>query len=256
MPTLLAVPQPTTRNQLAREIGDVFFAEPLFDALPDVVFFVKDMQGRYVVVNQTLVERCGVRSKQALLGRTATEVFPASLAVSYEEQDQLVLSGETEIHHQLELHLYPDRDPGWCLTHKVPVRDADNRIIGLSGISRDLGMPDQRHPVYHRVAAAVRHLHTHYAEAIQMADLAQITELSVAQIERYFQKIFSLTPRQMIIKIRLDAASAMLADPDKTITDIAAACGYQDHSAFTRIFKATVGVTPSEYRVVLRSKAE
>lgn len=60
----------------------------------------------------------------------------------------------------------------------------------------------------------------------------------------------------MIIKIRLDAASAMLADPGKTITEIAAACGYQDHSAFSRVFKATVGVTPSEYRLVLLSKAD
>lgn len=32
----------------------MFFAEPLFDALPDVVFFVKDAQGRYLEVNQTL----------------------------------------------------------------------------------------------------------------------------------------------------------------------------------------------------------
>ena len=256
MSTLLADQQPVTREQLANAIADVFFTEPLFDAMPDVVFFVKDMQGRYVVVNQTLVERCGMKNKQALLGHTAGEVFPASLAVSYEEQDKLVLSGEAQVHDQLELHLYPDRDPGWCLTHKIPVRDGDRNIIGLSGISRDLAMPDQRHPVYHRIAAAVRHLHTHYADPIQMADLAQITNLSIAQIERYFQKIFSLTPRQMIIKIRLDAASALLADPDKSITDIAAACGYQDHSAFSRVFKATVGVTPSEYRTVLLSKAE
>lgn len=256
MPLPLTAPQAATRDEMAHEIGDVFFTEPLFDAMPDVVFFVKDMQGRYVVVNQTLVERCGVKSKQALLGHTATEVFPASLAVSYEEQDQLVLGGEAEVHDQLELHLYPDRDPGWCLTHKIAVRDAKKNIIGLTGISRDLAMPDQRHPVYHRIAAAVRHLHTHYAEPIQMADLGQITNLSIAQIERYFQKIFSLTPRQMIIKIRLDAASAMLADPGKTITEIAAACGYQDHSAFSRVFKATVGVTPSEYRLVLLSKAD
>lgn len=248
--------QVITRDQLALEISDVFFTEPLFDAMPDVVFFVKDRYGKYVVVNQTLVERCGVKNKQALLGRTVTEVFPASMAVSYEEQDQLVLSGESEVHDQLELHLYPDRDPGWCLTHKIPVRDAQKNIIGLTGISRDLAMPDQRHPVYHRIAAAVRHLHSHYAEPIQMADLAQITNLSVAQIERYFQKIFSLTPRQMMIKIRLDAASAMLAEHSKSITDIAAACGYQDHSAFSRIFKATVGVTPSEYRIVLLNKVE
>ena len=59
----------------------------------------------------------------------------------------------------------------------------------------------------------------------------------------------------MIIKIRLDAAAGMLADPDKSITDIAADCGYQDHSAFSRVFKSTVGVTPSEYRLMLQSQA-
>lgn len=243
-----------TREQLADQIADVFFTETLFDAMPDVVFFVKDIAGRYVVVNQTLVERCGQKKKHALLGRTASEVFPATLAVNYSEQDKFVLNGEGELRDQLELHLYPDRDPGWCLTHKIPVFNARREIVGLTGISRDLAMPDQRHPVYHRVAAAVRHLHSNYAEAIHMADLAQITNLSVAQIERYFQKIFSLTPRQMIIKIRLDAAAGMLADPAKSITAIAAACGYQDHSAFSRVFKATVGVTPSDYRLMLLSQ--
>ncbi len=244
------------REHLASQIKNVFFAENLFDAMSDVVFFVKDIEARYVVVNQTLVERCGAKSKQALLGHTAAEVFPSSLAVSYEEQDQLVLSGTEELHDQLELHLYPDRDPGWCLTQKIALRDANNVIIGLTGTSRDLAMPDQRHPVYHRIGAAVRHLHSHYGDVIHMADLAQITNLSVAQIERYFKKIFSLTPRQMIIKIRLDAAAVMLADPANSITDIAAACGYHDHSAFSRVFKATAGISPSTYRQLLLNKAK
>jgi AraC-like DNA-binding protein len=245
----------SSREQLASQISDVFFTEALFDVMQDVVFFVKDNAGRYVVVNQTLVERCGQKNKRALLGRTASEMFPASLAVNYSEQDNFVLTGAGELRDQLELHLYPDRDPGWCLTHKMPVFDAHRKIIGLTGISRDLAMPDHRHPVYHKIAAALRHLHANYAEAIHMADLAHITNLSVAQIERYFQKIFSLTPRQMIIKIRLDAAAGMLADPDKSITDIAADCGYQDHSAFSRVFKSTVGVTPSDYRLMLQNQA-
>lgn len=251
MQNQLQHPTQTAREHLSHAIDNVFFTEALFDVMPDVVFFVKDLQGRYVVVNQTLATRCGYKSKQALLGKTAFEVFPAALSASYQEQDQLVLSGEKELHEQLELHLYPDRDPGWCLTHKIALRDAHKNIIGLTGISRDLAMPDQRHPVYHRIAAAVRHIHAQYSESIQMADLAQISALSVAQIERYFQKIFSLTPRQMIIKVRLDNASSMLAEQGRSITDIAAACGYQDHSAFSRVFKSTVGMTPSEYREML-----
>src|SRR5579872_6261136 len=49
-----AIPEATSgaavnrdRQLLAALIDNVFFCEPLFDALPDVVFFVKDEQGRY-----------------------------------------------------------------------------------------------------------------------------------------------------------------------------------------------------------------
>ena len=41
--------------------------EELFDHLPETAFFLKDAQGRYVAVNHSLVERCGVRSKRELI---------------------------------------------------------------------------------------------------------------------------------------------------------------------------------------------
>ena len=47
------------------------FALDLFDGLPDVVFFAKDLDGRYRAVNETLVRRLGKRSKEEVLGRTA-----------------------------------------------------------------------------------------------------------------------------------------------------------------------------------------
>lgn len=249
-------PDPETARQLlSLHIDNVFFAEPLFDALPDVVFFVKDAQGRYLVVNQTLVRRCGLKQKAALLGRTAAQVFPGALGSLYREQDRQVLLEGREIRDQLELHLYPDRAPGWCLTCKIALRDQAGNIVGLAGISRDLAMPDKAHPVYGRIAAAAHFIQAHYGQAIGLADLARITGLSAAQIERYFHRIFSLTPRQMIIKARLDAASKMLADAAGgagSVTEIALACGYQDHSAFTRQFKAAVGMTPSAYRAMYK----
>lgn len=248
------VPETGAVRLLSQQIENAFFAEPLFDALPDVVFFVKDTLGRYMVVNRTLVQRCGLKQKSALLGRTAAQVFPHAFGSLYQEQDQQVLAGGSDIRDQLELHLYPDRDPGWCLTCKIGLRDRQGQIVGLSGISRDLAMPDNAHPVYARIAAAAHFIHAHYDQAIGLADLARITGLSTSQIERYFYKIFTLTPRQMIIKARLDAASKMLAGT-ASVTEIALACGYHDHSAFTRQFKATVGITPSEYRT-MRNKQQ
>jgi AraC-like DNA-binding protein len=237
----------SARRALGAGIADPFFAEALFDALPDVVFFVKDVQGRYVVVNQTLVQRCGQRHKAALLGRTSAEVFARPFGQTYLAQDMAVLSGGASIEDQLELHLYPNRDPGWCLTRKTALRDAAGRIVGLTGVSRDLAMADKKNPAYRKVAAAVALIHEEYGRQLPLAELARTANMSVAQIERYFLRIFHLTPRQMIIQTRVDAASRLLKG-GASVAEIAQACGYGDHSAFTRQFKATTGVTPTQYR--------
>jgi PAS domain-containing protein len=136
-------------------LADPFFAEALFDLLSDVVFFVKDADGCYVVVNITLTQRCGLQDKSRLIGRSPIEVFPLELGASYAAQDRHVITTGEAIQSWMELHLYPNRAPGWCLTHKLPLFDREGRVIGLTGISRDLRMPDKEHPVYRRVATAV-----------------------------------------------------------------------------------------------------
>jgi AraC-like DNA-binding protein len=226
--------------------------EPLFDAMPDVVFFVKDDKARYVIVNTTLAVRCGLKKKEALLGKTAEEVFPARFGEVYTAQDADVVRSRSRLIDQLELHPYPGRQPGWCLTSKVPLHDARGHILGVAGISRDLRAAEDTHPAYRRLAVAAQNIQDNYAQPLKLAHLASLIDMSVAQMERYFDKIFHLTPRQMLLKTRLDAASRLLAS-DCSITDVATRCGYNDHSAFTRQFKATVGLTPSQYRAMLRT---
>ena len=48
--------------------------ETLFDAVPDTVFFMKDAEGRYISVNQTLVQRLGRRGKAERSASDAGEV--------------------------------------------------------------------------------------------------------------------------------------------------------------------------------------
>jgi AraC-like DNA-binding protein len=60
--------------------------------------------------------------------------------------------------------------------------------------------------------------------------------------------VFHLTPRQLLTKTRVEAASRQLASGEGTIVDIAQACGYADHSAFTRQFRAVTGMTPRAFR--------
>lgn len=220
---------------------------PLLDAMPEVVFVVKDEAARYVLANATLARRCGFKTVAPLLGRTAEEVFPARFGPQYTAQDRKVLAEGCEIRDQLELHLYPGREPGWCLTHKLALRDRDDRVIGMAGISHDLQAPQSRHPAFQRIAAVDAHIRAHYAEPISLAQLTAIAGLSVAQLERLCKRIFRLTPRQMIHKARLDAASRLLATA-LPVTEIALRCGYADHSAFSRQFRALTGLSPSAFR--------
>lgn len=234
---------------LADLLGSLQQLLPLLDATLDVVFFIKDPAARYVFANATLARRCGFGDTSRLLGCTSEEVFPARFGSIYTAQDRRVLHEGIYLSDQLELHLYPGREPGWCLTHKLPLRDRHDRIIGMAGISHDLQAPQSRHPAYQRIAAVDEHIRTHFAEPLSLATLTKIAGLSIAQLERMCKRIFRLSPRQMLHKARLDAASRLLSAPAAIpITEIALHCGYTDHSAFSRQFKALTGLSPSAYR--------
>jgi AraC-like DNA-binding protein len=253
MNTLASLQTPAD-GALAGMLSHFTLLEPVFDAMPDVVFFVKDAQARYALVNRTLASRCGYKEKSALLGRTAEDVFPRRFGRIYTAQDKAIIEAGTQMTDQLELHLYPGRQPGWCLTCKQPLRDPSGYVVGLAGISRDLKADEGNHPAYSRLADVVQYIQDNYVQPLNLKHLAEMADMSVAQLERYFHKVFHLTPRQVLLKTRLDAATALLVSHEK-VTDVAALCGYTDHSAFTRQFKATVGITPTEYRALLHGTA-
>lgn len=226
--------------------------EALFDALPDVVFFVKDAHGRYTHANLTLVRRLGLKQRNDVIGRDVTELFPTALGGSYASQDRRVLDGEV-IENQLEVHMFANRVAGWCLTCKRPLR-LRGEVRGIVGISRDLGKPDGRHPTYARLRRVLAYLQEHYAEGVRVAKLAELADLSVAQLERHFRKVFQLTPQQLQTKLRIEEAMRRLQG-DASVAAIGVACGFGDQSAFARQFKATVGMTPRDYRAMATAPA-
>lgn len=223
--------------------------QSIFDALPDVVFFIKDREARYTHVNLTLVRRLGMRGREELLGRTPAQVFPSRLGGTYLMQDQRVLAGEV-IENQLELHLYANRAAGWCITLKRPLMEG-RRIAGLIGVSRDLGMPDNRHSSFKHLQRAFEHMQANYSAPLRVQKLADIAGVSVAQLERLFKRVFQLTPQQLLTKLRIEEAMRLLST-DASIADIGQACGFSDQSAFARQFKAIVGMPPRDYRALTR----
>ena len=227
-------------------------AEELFDPISDLVFFIKDRKARYVAVNRTLVQRCSLGSKSQLLGKTTLEVFPAPMAEGYHEQDEQVLQNGAEIRDLLELHLYGKGESGWCITTKLPLRSRNGEIVGLVGISKDIPMPEIQDSGFKELAEAVEYIQTHYGGRLKIELLARMCGLSVYQFEQRMKRVFRLTAGQFIIKTRIQAACELLRSTDASVVDIALKCGFSDQSAFTRQFKVTTGMTPTQYREGLK----
>lgn len=233
---------------MANPLAVLPMIEQLFDHVPETVFFIKDRRGQYVAVNQTLVERCGLNEKHELIDRHVRQVFPAELAERYAKQDETVLRTGRPIIDRLELHWYVRRQSGWCLTTKLPWRDAAGDIAGLVGISRDLRAPGDRESIPQSLAATLEHLETHFSDALSPASLARHAGLSSVRFARLIKRIFRMTPHQLITQTRLAAAAHLLRETGRSVADIAAHCGFYDHSAFARAFRSVTDLTPSQFR--------
>lgn len=227
--------------------------QALFDRLPDVVYFRKDTQGRYVHANQTLLLRLGLSQLSEITGKTAAEVFPAQLGVHYWQQDLQVIRSGGSMGDLLERHLFPNGESGWCLSVKHPVVEAGT-VCGIVGISRDLKGPSTQNPAYQRLASSLTWARQHCTDPIGVADLAQHAQLSVAQLERHVLTLLQLTPSRWLLSLRLEFALGQLAS-SRTVAQIGIDSGFTDHSAFSRAFRRHIGISPSDYRLLRASGA-
>jgi PAS domain S-box-containing protein len=240
-------PAPSTAT-LQIPANFVFTGEQLFDNVPDTVFFLKDAAGRYLVVNDTLVRRCGFRNKADLVGKTASQIFPPPFGESFSDQDRRVLRGSAAVNGQLELHLFADGSQGWCLTWKVAIKGKDGKIAGLAGISRDL--PQLSGPVaeHSAIARAIEYVQNHVDGPLHVKDIAAFSKLSVFQLDQRLKGLFGLSTGQFVVRTRIERACARLRATREPISAIALDCGYGDQAAFARQFRKSVGVTPLGYR--------
>lgn len=227
---------------------EVALLERLFDRSPEVAFFVKDAAGRYVAVNESLVARHGLKSKSQVIGKCPRDICPGDFGQIPTEQDEKVLGTGRPLIDHLEMQWHRPNDPVWCLTTKLPIFDAVGAIVGLIGFSRDIRAPVEPHEIPKDFAKALDEFEQGLSSEVTPAWLARRSNLSSQRLARLIKRLFGLTPSQFITKSRIAAASRMLRESDQSISEIALACGFYDHSAFTRAFRSATGTTPTGFR--------
>ena len=107
----------------------------LLTTIPAYVYF-KDMNLNYLIVNQPFAELAGVSSKE-ITGKKIQEIFPGYNNKDYLKKEILVLETGQPIYDIEEEVEHSDRKR-WVNSNIAPIRNPDNQIIGLIGISWDI----------------------------------------------------------------------------------------------------------------------
>lgn len=237
-------------NRLLQSVQfvDIAVLEQMFDFVPDIAFFVKDREGKYLAVNKSLIERHGLQRKDQAIGCRPCDICPGEFGRIPSQQDAEVLRLNRPLLDHLEMHWQSPHQPCWCLTTKLPLRDAAGKVVGLVGISRDLRAPIKSQEMPTAAAAALQRFESRLAEPISPAALASRSGMTAARFARLIKRLFGLTPSQYITKARIASASNLLRETDRTVAEIAATCGFADHSSFTRAFRKVAGISPTQFR--------
>lgn len=99
-----------------------------------------------------------------------------------------------------------------------------------------------------RIKAMLQFVHSHFAEELDTAMIAEAAAISESECLRCFKSTIGTTPIQYLRQYRIQQAALMLTTTAKRISDIAVSCGFQDLSYFTKTFRELKGAAPSEFR--------
>ena len=101
---------------------------------------------------------------------------------------------------------------------------------------------------HQRLLPAKEYIEQHFDSPITLERLAFLSDMSVTNFRREWQRYYSKTPIQYRDSIRLYYAKEYLSSGYYSVTEIAKKCGFDDISYFGRYFKKKTGSTPGEFK--------
>lgn len=121
-------------NQTALE--HVVF-KAIFDVLPHPAF-IKNSEGRYLMINPAAAQWLGVSNFDDLIGKTADELFDTVQADTIKTEDQQILLTGTPVLEKFETVRRLDGADAWVAVTKVPVLDANGNRSIIAGFRREM----------------------------------------------------------------------------------------------------------------------
>lgn len=100
-----------------------------------------------------------------------------------------------------------------------------------------------------RIRKMLDYIHDHFSDHLTLSEIAKAADIGKRECLRCFQRTLQVSPMQYLLKYRvMQGADLLIKNPVDSISEIAALCGFDSPSHFTKMFKRFYNCTPREYK--------
>lgn len=118
----------------------------------------------------------------------------------------------------------------------------------LSMLFKEQSGQDSRNPQTGYAEKIKNYIDSYFLETNEVSQIAKRFHLHPNYLAAVFKKQYFISPKQYLLSRKIDYASYLLKETDNSIQCIASACGFANASAFGKVYKRHVGVSPGIYR--------
>ena len=98
------------------------------------------------------------------------------------------------------------------------------------------------------IEEALLFIQQNYANNISIQDVANYICIDRSYLHRLFKKFINNSPQEYLLSLRMEKATSLLTNSTLKISDISRSVGYTDSLLFSKTFKKSKGISPSEFR--------
>ena len=104
------------------------------------------------------------------------------------------------------------------------------------------------------IKPAIDYMYEHFLdENLTVSNLASLCKISESYFKRLFKELYNTSPKQYIIRLKIEKACHLLQLNEYSIAEVAELCNYSSIHFFCRQFKEAMGITPSDFKKKYKS---
>lgn len=153
------------------------------------------------------------------------------------------------------LSLFAEESLGKQTGYKFMLENFSNMILSYilrTAPSNMTSKPDKKFYDTRNIKKAIDFLKEYYNSEFSLNEVSQIAGLSPYHFIRVFKSQTRKTPYEFLMDIKIEKAKELLCMNYTNITEVGISCGFNNPSHFSYIFRKKTGISPSEYRRIVK----